>query len=96
MLERDPLSVRSLGYDLVLNGYELSSGSQRIHDSRLQERIFRLLGYTEEELTSLTFKDITHPEHAADDTLHVNDLLSGKIPLYRTEKRYVRKDKGVV
>jgi aspartyl-tRNA synthetase len=48
-LEEDPLSVRSLGYDLVLNGYEISSGSQRIHDSRLQERIFRLLGYTDEE-----------------------------------------------
>ncbi len=48
-LEKDPLSVRSLGYDLVLNGYELSSGSQRIHDSRLQDRIFHLLGYTEEE-----------------------------------------------
>lgn len=48
-LEKDPLSVRSLGYDLVLNGFEIASGSQRIHDSRLQERIFRLLGYTEEE-----------------------------------------------
>lgn len=48
-LEQDPLSVRSLGYDLVLNGYEICSGSQRIHDSRLQERIFRLLGYSEEE-----------------------------------------------
>ena len=56
----------------------------------------KMLGYTEQELTSLTFKDITHPEHVTDDTLHVNDLLSGKIPLYRTEKRYVRKDKGVV
>ena len=48
-LEKKPLAVRSLGYDLVLNGFEISSGSQRIHDSRLQERIFRLLGYTEEE-----------------------------------------------
>ena len=48
-LESDPLSVRSLGYDLVLNGYEIASGSQRIHDSRLQERIFSLLGYSEEE-----------------------------------------------
>jgi aspartyl-tRNA synthetase len=48
-LEKDPLAVRSLGYDLVLNGFEISSGSQRIHDSRLQERIFRLLGYSEEE-----------------------------------------------
>lgn len=49
MLESNPLAVRSLGYDLVLNGYEISSGSQRIHDSRLQERIFQLLGYSEEE-----------------------------------------------
>lgn len=48
-LEKDPLAVRSLGYDLVINGFEISSGSQRIHDSRLQERIFKLLGYTEEE-----------------------------------------------
>ena len=48
-LEKDPLSVRSLGYDLVLNGYEVLSGSQRIHDSRLQEKIFRLLGYSDEE-----------------------------------------------
>jgi PAS domain S-box-containing protein len=56
----------------------------------------RMLGYTEGELLSLTFQDITHPEHIAGDMLHVNDLTSGKIPLYRTEKRYVRKDKGIV
>ena len=49
MLEEKPLSVRSLGYDLVLNGYEIASGSQRIHDSRLQERIFQILGYSDEE-----------------------------------------------
>ena len=55
-----------------------------------------MLGYMEEELLSLTFKDITHPEHIAEDMLHVNDLISGKIPLYRTENRYIRKDKGIV
>ena len=49
LLDRDPLKVRSLGYDLVLNGYEISSGSQRIHDSRLQQKIFDLLGYSEED-----------------------------------------------
>ena len=48
-LEQEPLAVRSLGYDLVLNGYELASGSQRIHDSRLQEMIFQILGYSESE-----------------------------------------------
>ena len=56
----------------------------------------RMLGYTEQELASLTFKDITHPEHIAEDALQVNNLVSGKIRLYRTEKRYVRKDKEVV
>src|SRR5208337_3171199 len=56
----------------------------------------RMLGYTEQELAALTFKDITHPEHIPVDALRVNDLVSGKIPLYRTDKRYVRKDKGIV
>jgi aspartyl-tRNA synthetase len=43
-LDSDPLAVRSLAYDLVLNGIELGSGSVRIHDSGLQSRIFSLLG----------------------------------------------------
>lgn len=43
LLEKEPLKVRSLAYDLVLNGYELASGSQRIHNSALQEKIFKLL-----------------------------------------------------
>ncbi|HYH50597.1 MAG TPA: aspartate--tRNA ligase [Acidimicrobiia bacterium] len=43
-LDSEPLSVRSLAYDLVLNGIELGSGSVRIHDPGLQSRIFSLLG----------------------------------------------------
>ena len=48
-LESDPMSVRSLAYDLVLNGIELGSGSVRIHDPVLQQRIFTLLGIGPEE-----------------------------------------------
>ncbi len=43
------LSIRANSYDLVLNGYELSSGSIRIHDSAEQKQVFTLLGLTEEE-----------------------------------------------
>ncbi|MEM9654764.1 MAG: aspartate--tRNA ligase [Actinomycetota bacterium] len=43
-LETDPMSVRAWAYDLVLNGWELGSGSIRIHDHALQQRVFSLLG----------------------------------------------------
>jgi len=42
--------IRSKGYDIVLNGYELGSGSIRIHRQDIQERLFRALGLTEEQL----------------------------------------------
>jgi aspartyl-tRNA synthetase len=48
-LESDPLHVGSNAYDLVLNGIELGSGSIRIHSRALQERIFRLVGLSEED-----------------------------------------------
>jgi aspartyl-tRNA synthetase len=44
--------IRSKGYDLVLNGYELGSGSIRIHRQDIQERLFRALGLAEQQLRS--------------------------------------------
>ena len=49
-IESDPGSVRSLSYDLVINGSECASGSVRIHDSELQGRIFSRLGLSDEEI----------------------------------------------
>ena len=48
-LESDPGSVRARAYDVVVNGWELGSGSIRIHRAELQERVFRRLGIGEEE-----------------------------------------------
>jgi aspartyl-tRNA synthetase len=49
-LETDPASVLSDAYDLVCNGYELASGSIRIHDRETQRRIFRVLNYPDHEI----------------------------------------------
>jgi aspartyl-tRNA synthetase len=49
-LETAPWEVRSKGYDLVLNGVELGSGSIRIHRQDIQERLFKALGLSEEQL----------------------------------------------
>lgn len=49
-MESQPLNVRSSGYDLVLNGYELASGSERIFNGELQEKIFSILKLSQEEI----------------------------------------------
>lgn len=49
LIEKDPTNVRSHGYDLVLNGFEIAGGSIRNHDSDIQQRIFKALKIEEEE-----------------------------------------------
>jgi aspartyl-tRNA synthetase len=51
-LESDPTAVRSQAYDLVLNGWELGSGSVRIHRGDIQSRVFAVLGIDAEEAES--------------------------------------------
>ncbi|MFA6504356.1 MAG: aspartate--tRNA ligase [Patescibacteria group bacterium] len=50
LLDSEPLKVRAWSYDLVLNGYELSSGSIRIHRPEMQKKIFDILGMSEEQV----------------------------------------------
>ncbi|HEU5085611.1 MAG TPA: aspartate--tRNA ligase [Acidimicrobiales bacterium] len=49
LIETDPMRVRSVAYDLVCNGWELGSGSVRIHRSDIQQRVFQALGIGAEE-----------------------------------------------
>ncbi len=49
LMDTDPSAVRAQAYDIVLNGYELGGGSLRIYERDLQEKMFELLGFTEEE-----------------------------------------------
>ena len=48
LLDTDPGRVRANAYDMVINGVEVGGGSIRIHDSQLQDKMFKLLGFTEE------------------------------------------------
>lgn len=50
LMDTEPLKVRSSGYDIVLNGYEIGGGSQRIHDSDVQQKVFERLNLKPEEL----------------------------------------------
>lgn len=49
LLDTDPGAVRANAYDMVINGVEVGGGSIRIHDSQLQDKMFNLLGFTEEK-----------------------------------------------
>jgi len=52
LLDTEPLKVRSIAYDLVLNGVEVGGGSRRINDLELQKKIFSLLNLSEEEINN--------------------------------------------
>jgi len=67
LLDADPMKVRGLQHDLVLNGFEVGGGSIRIHQKEIQEKVFNLIGFTEEQkkqfehmLTAFTFGVPSH------------------------------------
>ncbi|RPI72933.1 MAG: PAS domain S-box protein, partial [Desulfobacteraceae bacterium] len=56
----------------------------------------RMMGYTADELGSMTFADITHPDHLKQDREQVQKVGRGEIPFYQTEKRYIHKSGKVL
>jgi PAS domain S-box-containing protein len=63
---------------------------------RVNQRFCKIMGYSREELLGLTFREITHPDDLARDEQIVAQLLRGELSSFAVEKRYLRKDGGVV
>lgn len=63
---------------------------------RVNRSLCRILGYTEDELLSKTFQDITHPDDLEVDLGHVQQLVDGEILSYEMEKRYHHRDGHIV
>jgi len=63
---------------------------------RINQKYCDIVGYTEEELKSLTIRDLTHPDDLEESMLHYQLLLEGKLDNYSLEKRYIRKDGSTV
>ncbi|MCR4332258.1 MAG: PAS domain S-box protein, partial [Sulfuricaulis sp.] len=63
---------------------------------RVNQKLCEIIGYTEQELLSRTFQDITHPDDLEADLEYVQQVLAGAIPMYSMEKRYFRKDRSIV
>jgi len=49
LLDKEPLKVRGLQHDMILNGFEVGGGSVRIHDSKIQTKIFELIGFSKQQ-----------------------------------------------
>ncbi len=70
--------------------------SKNFEIERANESFCKMTGYDEPELRMLTFRDFTHEDHIQQDELGLLKLVAGEIPLYQTEKRYLRKDSSIV
>lgn len=62
----------------------------------VNQKLCDIVGYTWNELKSLGFQDITHPDDLNSDLAYVKQMLAGEIQTYSMEKRYLRKDGGIV
>lgn len=66
------------------------------HWLRVNQRLCDMVGYSREELLALTFQDITHPDDLDADEDLLKKMLSNEIATYNLEKRYLRKDGGLI
>lgn len=82
IFEESPFSILMTGKDFGIISANLS--------------FCNFIGYTEEELKIFTFRNFTHPDYISNDEISLLKLIAGVIPVYQTEKRYIRKDGSVI
>jgi PAS domain S-box-containing protein len=82
LFEQGPIGIAIVGLD-----YRLVA---------VNGTLCEMVGYSEDELTKLTFVDITHPDDIEVDLAYVEKLSRGEIPSYRMEKRYIKKNGEVL
>jgi PAS domain S-box-containing protein len=63
---------------------------------RVNKQLCDIVGYTQEELLSLKYQDITHPEDLAEDVAQAEEIIAGRVDRYSMRKRYLRKDSSIV
>lgn len=82
IFEESPFSILMTGKDFGI----IRANSSFCH----------FIGYTEEELKLLTFRNFTHQEYISNDEISLLKLTAGEIPVYQTEKKYIRKDGSTI
>jgi PAS domain S-box-containing protein len=81
-------------FNLPLVGFAVTSLQKGWID--VNDRLCEMVGYTREELASLTWADITHPDDIADDITQFNLVLAGVSEGYSLDKRFIRKDGSII
>ncbi len=87
--------------DLLMNAFDHAPIGMTLvkpdnHFYRVNQTFCNITGYSEEELLSMTFNDITHPEDHHIGLEFINNLIAGKIKKGEFEKRYIRKDTTII
>lgn len=81
-------------FDFGLIGMAITSAEKKWLE--FNGRVCAMLGYSRDEMARLTWAELTHPDDLAADTVRFNRVLAGEIDGYSLEKRFLRKDGGII
>ena len=88
-------SILDLFYELPFLGMAVTSATTQ-EWVRVNDALCEILGYPREELTKLTWTEITHPDDLDADLEHFNRILTGESEGYRIDKRFIRRDRAII